>query len=81
MDVEVHIFLILALVGGEWSSSYHGPLSMRGETASDVHRWEAEWISESVWTRLRRFLAVPGLKLRPHGRLARVHSPMRKKYR
>jgi hypothetical protein len=63
VDVEIHIFLTSALVAGEKSAS--GP----GERVPGTH-----WIvdSQNLFGRMekRKFLTIPGLELRPLGRLA-----------
>jgi hypothetical protein len=62
VDVYIHMFLISALVGGEWSISRPGRFTP-GERAPVTH-----WIG--VWVNLRgglddlekrRFLTLPGL--------------------
>jgi hypothetical protein len=75
MDVKVNIFLTSALVGGEWSASRFGRFTP-GEGAPTTH-----WIGGRVDPRTvlddmekRKFLAQPGLILRPHHRPA--HSQL-----
>jgi hypothetical protein len=65
--VEIHIFLTSALVGG----SRPGRLTPE-ERASDIH-WIGDWVSPRAGLNdvgKRKFLTLPGLKLRPLGRLA-----------
>jgi hypothetical protein len=42
VDVYIHIFLTLALVGGEWSAS-HPSCFTPGERAPGTH-WTAGWV-------------------------------------
>jgi hypothetical protein len=72
VDVEIHIFLTSALVGGEWLASRpHG--FTPGESAPGTH-----WIGGRVGRRAgmddvekRKLLTLPGLELRPLGRPVR----------
>jgi hypothetical protein len=68
VDVQTHVFLTSALVGGEWSASRSG----RFIPAS---HWIGVWVGLiaglMTW---RQFLTLPGLKLRPLGRPARSQS-------
>jgi hypothetical protein len=64
VDVEIHVVLTSALVGGEWSDSRPG-LFNRGEKAPGTH-----WIEGLVDPRAglddvvkRKFLTLPGLEL------------------
>jgi hypothetical protein len=66
LAVYTHIFMTLALVGGEWSASRPGGFTA-GERAPGTH-----WISGWVYPRVGlddmekwKFLTLPGLKLRP----------------
>jgi hypothetical protein len=53
VDVEIHIFLTSALVGGEWSASRPGRFTP-GERAPGTH-WIGGWMTpEPVWTTWRR---------------------------
>jgi hypothetical protein len=68
VDVYIHIFLTSALAGGEWSASCHCGFTP-GERAPRTH-----WIGSCVGPRAglngmekRKFLTLPGLKLRPLG--------------
>jgi hypothetical protein len=72
VDVQIHVFLTLALVGGEWSDSRHGLLTP-GEKAPGTHRIGG-WVDPRAglddmekW----KFLTLPGLELRPLGSPAR----------
>jgi hypothetical protein len=67
-DVQIHIFLNSALAVGEWSASRPGRF-IPGERAPCIH-----WIGGCVDPRAgldevtkRKFLALPGLELRPLG--------------
>jgi hypothetical protein len=64
VDVQIHIFLTLALAGGEWSPSCPGRFTPR-ERAPGTH-----WIEGCVDPRAglddlekKKFLTLPGLKL------------------
>jgi hypothetical protein len=48
----LHLFLISALHGGEWSASRSGSFT-HGERVTGTHR-AAEWVPEPVWTFWRR---------------------------
>jgi hypothetical protein len=81
MDVQIHIFLTLALAGGEWSASLPGRFTP-GERAPDTH-----WIGGSVGPRSglddvekRKFFALQGLDLRPLGHTAHRQSLYRLRY-
>jgi hypothetical protein len=66
VDVEIHIFLTSALVGGEWSASRTGRFTS-GERAPSI-RWIGGWVDPRVGlddTEKRIFLNLPGLELRP----------------
>jgi hypothetical protein len=74
VDVQIHIFLTLALVGGEWSASCAGCFAP-GETAPRTH-WIV-WVDPRVGmddVEKRKFFTLPGLELRPLGRPARRQS-------
>jgi hypothetical protein len=47
MEVQLHMFLASALVGGEWSASRPGR-STPGERVQVSIEEEAEWASEAV---------------------------------
>jgi hypothetical protein len=66
VDVQIHVFLISAVVGGEWSVSRPGRFT-RGERAHGTH-WIAGWVEPRTGlddVEKRKFLTVPGLELRP----------------
>jgi hypothetical protein len=42
VDVEIHVFLTLALVGGEWSASRRGPFTPE-ERVPGTH-WIGGWV-------------------------------------
>jgi hypothetical protein len=81
VDVQIHIYMTSVLVGGEWSDSRPGRFTL-GETAPGTHciggrvdpRAGLDDMEE--W----KFLTLPGLKLRPHGRPARSQSLYRLRY-
>jgi hypothetical protein len=80
-DVKIHIFLTSALVGGEWSASRPGSF-IPGERAPGTH-WIGGWVNPRDGLddlEKRKFLTLPGLKLRPLGRPARSHSLYRLRY-
>jgi hypothetical protein len=75
VDVQIHIFLISALSGGEWSAS-RPCLFNPGERALGPH-WIGGWVDlrdglDDV--EKRKFWTLPGLELRPLGRTARSQS-------
>jgi hypothetical protein len=72
VDVEIHIFLTSALVGGEWSTSRPGRFTP-GERAPGTH-WIGGWVDlRAVLDDLekRKFLTLSGLELRSLSRPAR----------
>jgi hypothetical protein len=72
VDVQIHIFLPSALVGGEWSASSSCCLTP-GEIAPGTH-WIGGWVDLRAGLddlEKRKFLTLPGLKLRPLGCPAR----------
>jgi hypothetical protein len=80
-DVQIHIFLTSALVGGEWSDSRPGYFTPE-ERAPGTH-----WIGGCVDPRAdldnvekRKFLTLPRLQLQPLGRPARSQSLYRLRY-
>jgi hypothetical protein len=83
MDVYIHIFLTSALIGGEWSALRPGRLpSLVPERAPGIH-WIGGWVDlraglEEV--EKRKFLTLPGLKLRPLCRPTRSQSLYRLRY-
>jgi hypothetical protein len=64
MDVWVHVFLILALVGGVWSASRPCHFTPGETTPSTL--WKGGWVNP-VWTtwRSEKFLTLQGLELWP----------------
>jgi hypothetical protein len=71
----IHIFLTSALVGGEWWPSRPGRFTP-GERASGTH-WLGGWVDLRAGLddlEKRQFLTLPGLELRPLGRLTTVAS-------
>jgi hypothetical protein len=67
VDVQIHIFLTSALVGGEWSTSRPGRFT------PGTH-WIGGWVNLRAGLddlEKRTFLTLPGLELRPLGRPAR----------
>jgi hypothetical protein len=65
VDVQIHIFLISALVGGEWSTSRPGRFTT-GERTPDTH-WIGDWVDlrAGLDNLKKKFLTLPGLELRP----------------
>jgi hypothetical protein len=66
VDVEAHVFLTSALVGGEWSASRLGRFTPEKRAAA-THSIEG-WVGPRA--RLddlekRKFFTLPGLELRP----------------
>jgi hypothetical protein len=81
VDVWVHIFLTLALVGGEWSASRPGRFTSE-ERAPGTH-WIGGWVdprSSLDDVEKRKYLTVPRLEPRPLGRPARSQSLYRLRY-
>jgi hypothetical protein len=81
VDVEIHIFLTSARVGGEWSASRPSRFTS-GERAPGTH-YIGGWVGlgaglDDVENRI--FLPPPGLELRPIGRPARSQSLYRLSY-
>jgi hypothetical protein len=73
VDVQIHIFLTSALVGGEWSDLRPGRF-IAGT------RWIRGWVDPRASldnVEKRQFFTLQGLELRPLGRLARSQSPYR----
>jgi hypothetical protein len=66
VDVQIHIFLTSALVGGEWSASR--PCRFTPGT-----HWIGSWVDPRAGldaVRKIKFLTLPGIELRPLGRPA-----------
>jgi hypothetical protein len=77
----MHIFLTLALVGGEWSASRPGRFTPR-ESAPGTHLIEG-WVDPRAGlddVQKRKFLTLPGLELRPLRRPASSQSLYRLRY-
>jgi hypothetical protein len=67
VDPQIHIFLISALVGGEWSASRPGRFTP-GEAALGTHLIGG-WVHPKAGLDVekRKFLTLPGLELRSLG--------------
>jgi hypothetical protein len=66
VDVQIHVFLTSALVGGEWSALRPGRFT------SGTH-WIRGWVDPRAGlddVEKRKFLTLPGLEFRPLGRPA-----------
>jgi hypothetical protein len=66
VDVYIHIFLTLALVGGEQSTSRPSCFTHR-ERAHTTY-WTGGWVDPRAGldnVEKRKFLTLPGLELRP----------------
>jgi hypothetical protein len=64
VDVQIHIFLTLELVRGEWSASRPGRFTP-GERASSIHGIGG-WVGPGASLydlEKRKFLTLPGLEL------------------
>jgi hypothetical protein len=70
VDVEIHICLTSALVGGEWSALRPGRFTP-GETAPSIH-WIGSWVG--LRAGLDDVETLPGLELRLLRRPARSQS-------
>jgi hypothetical protein len=82
LAIQIHVFLILALVRGEWSASRPGRFTP-GERAPGTH-WMEGWVGPRTTLddmEKRKFLPLLGLKLRSLGRpvcsqlLYQLHYP------
>jgi hypothetical protein len=81
VDVQSHILLTSALVGGEWSTSRPCHFTP-GETSPGTH-WIGGWVGRRGGlddVEKRNFLTLPGLELRPLGRRASSQSLHRLRY-
>jgi hypothetical protein len=81
VDVETHVFLTSALVGGEWSASRPGRFSP-GERALRT-QWVGGWVGLRAildGVEKRQFLTLPGLERRPLCRPARRQLLYRLRY-
>jgi hypothetical protein len=77
----IHVFLTSALVKGDWSASRPGRVTP-GERAPGTH-WIRGWVGLRIglgYIEKRKFLTLPGLKLRPHCLSARSQSLYRLSY-
>jgi hypothetical protein len=72
VDVNIHVFLTSAVVGGEWSASHPGRF-IPGERAPGTH-WIGGWAPEPFWT-------LQGLELLSLCRTACSQSLYRLSYR
>jgi hypothetical protein len=75
VDVQIHIFLTAALVGGEWSASRPGHFTS-GEGAPG-NNWIGRWVCPRAGlddVEKRKFLTLPGQELRPLGSPARSQN-------
>jgi hypothetical protein len=81
-DVQIHIFLTSALVGGQWSASCPGRFMLRERTPRYPldRRLGGPQAGLDDIEKLK-FLALLGLKLRPLSRSARRQSIYRLSYR
>jgi hypothetical protein len=76
VDLQIHIFLTTAFVGGEWSASRPGRFT------HGTH-WIEGWVSPRTGlddVEKRRFLTLPELELGSLGRPARSLSLYRMRY-
>jgi hypothetical protein len=67
VDVQINIFMTLALAGGEWSASRPGRFT-------PASHWIGGWVDPRAGledVEKRKFLTLPGLELWPLGRPAR----------
>jgi hypothetical protein len=81
VDVQIHIFLASALIGGEWSASCPYRFTP-GEKAPSTY-WIGGWVDPRVGlddVENRKFLTLPGRELRSLGRPARSQSLYRLRY-
>jgi hypothetical protein len=81
VDVYIHIFLTLVLDGREWSASCPSHFTP-GKRAPGTH-WIGGLVDPTAGlddVENRKFLALPGLELRPLGRPARSQSLYRLSY-
>jgi hypothetical protein len=76
VDVYIHIFLTSALAGGEWSASRSGRFT---PGTHSIGSWVDPRASLDDVVK-RKFLTLPGLKLRPLGRPAHSQSLYQLRY-
>jgi hypothetical protein len=75
VDVQIHVFLTSALVGGEWSGTRSGHFTP-GERAIGTH-WRGGSVGPSTGLddkEKRKFMPLPGLERQPLGRPAHSQS-------
>jgi hypothetical protein len=80
-DVHIHIFLTLALAGGECSASCPGRFTPEERTPG-IH-WIGGWVGPRTGlddVENRKFLILPGLELRPLCCPSRSQSVYRLRY-
>jgi hypothetical protein len=58
LDVQTHVFLISALLGGEWSASHHGRFTSVERAPVRIVQ-EPLWVSEPVRTTWRSKMLAP----------------------
>jgi hypothetical protein len=70
VDVEIHIFFTLAVVGGEWRASRLDRFTPEEEASCTI--WIGGWVDPRADLDCvkGKFLTLPGLELRPLGRPA-----------
>jgi hypothetical protein len=81
LDVYIHIFLTSALVGGDWSASLPGRITL-GERAPGTY-WIGGWVDSRAGlgdVEKRKFLTLSGLELQPLGHPACSQSLYRLHY-
>jgi hypothetical protein len=81
VDVQIHLFLTSALVGGNWSASLTSRFTLE-ERAPSTH-WIGVWVFPRAGlydVEKRKFLTLPGRELRPLGRRARSQLLYRLRY-
>jgi hypothetical protein len=81
VDVQIHVFLTSALIGGEWSASRPCRFTHR-ERTPDIHSIGG-WVNPTAGlddVEKRKFFTLPGLELQPFGRPARSQSLYRLSY-
>jgi hypothetical protein len=81
VDVQIHVFLTSALVGGEWTASHRGCF-IPEERAPCTH-WIGDWVGLKAGldaAEERTFLILLGLELRTLGHPARSQSLYRLSY-
>jgi hypothetical protein len=81
LDVQIHIFLTSAIVGGKWSASRPG-IFTPGERTPGTH-WIGRWVGPRADlddVDRRKLLTLPRLELRSLGRPARSQSLYRLRY-